>query len=179
MSEVYIGQIMMTGFGFAPRNFAGCDGSLMAIGQNQALFSLLGTLYGGDGRQTFALPDLRSRAPAGAGASIDPAWAPAPYPPGLVAGTETVTLLNVNLPLHTHVAQATTSLASTPTPPAGGFLAKAANSTSFYAAGGQGGVPLAPATLAIAGSSAPHPNVQPSLAINFNIATNGYFPSRS
>jgi microcystin-dependent protein len=111
--------------------------------------------------------------------SVDPAWAPPSFPPGLVAGTESITLLNVELPLHTHVAQATTSPASTPTPPAGGFLAKAANSTSLYAPGGQGPVTLAQGTLANSGGSQPHPNVQPTLAINFNIATSGVYPSRS
>lgn len=108
MSDVFAGQIMMAGFGFTPRGFAACSGKIMSIQQNTALFSLLGTQYGGNGQTTFALPDLRSRTPFGSGVSVDGSWQAAPLVQGTLAGSETVTLLATQLPMHHHAASALT-----------------------------------------------------------------------
>lgn len=108
MSDYFIGQIMMTGFNFPQTNFLQCNGQLMSISQNQALFALIGTYYGGDGVSNFALPDLRSRTPVGGGFnSVDPVWQPPAVPLGAQGGTETVTLTAEQLPVHTHQASAT------------------------------------------------------------------------
>ena len=106
MPDVFLGQVMMTGFAFAPAGFAACNGAVISIGQNQALFSLLGTRFGGDGQSTFALPDLRSRTPAGFGRSVDPEWQPVPYDLGQSGGVEAVTLLAVEMPAHSHAGVA-------------------------------------------------------------------------
>ena len=101
MSEFFLGQVMMTGFNFAPKYWAQCNGQLLPIAQNQALFSLLGTQFGGDGINTFALPDLRSRTPTGYGSSVDSSWQPPAVQMGQAAGSENVTLLPSNLPART------------------------------------------------------------------------------
>lgn len=179
MSNYFLGQIMMTGFSFAQKNFATCAGSILSINQNMALFSLLGSRFGGNGQNTFALPDLRSRTPAGAGSSVDSSWSPAPYPVGLIAGAETVTLLPSNLPSHSHGVQLSSAAATTGAPQAGGTLGKPAGGNKFYASPDTGALPMALSMIGTAGSSQPHPNRQPTLAINFNIALSGIFPSRN
>lgn len=179
VSQYFLGQIMMTGFGFAQKGFGQCDGYLVPVQQNSALFSLLGTYYGGDGIRTFALPDLRGRTPMGAGASVDPNWQPPVYPIGLIDGTETVTLTTATLPPHNHTAAASTSAGTSAAPVAGGLLAKGANNVGFYAPAAAPIVQLAPATIGETGDSASHPNIQPCLTINFNIALTGIFPSRN
>src|SRR5579859_6633653 len=108
MSDYFLGQIMLTGFGFAPRGFALCNGQLMSISQNTALFSLLGTFYGGNGTTTFGLPDLRGRTPVGYGTSVDGGWQPSPYNIGQPFGTEAVTLLQSQMPAHNHLLGAIT-----------------------------------------------------------------------
>jgi len=109
MSEFFIGQIMMAGFNFAPKFWALSNGQLLPINQNQALFSLLGTQYGGNGTTNFALPDLRSRTPIGYASSVDPSWQPPSVQIGQAAGVENVTLLSTNLPAHAHTVNATTT----------------------------------------------------------------------
>ncbi len=184
MSAFFVGQIMLTGFPFAQKYFAQCNGQLLGISQNQALFSLLGTQYGGDGNTTFALPDLRGRAPVGAGQSLDGGWNPAPYPMGTVAGSESVTIDASAMPLHTHGVNATSaagtanlpttpSLYATSNPSGGGSEAIYAPLTS----GTQ--VPLLPATVTSVGGNQPHSNMQPFRVINYNIAMSGIFPSRN
>jgi microcystin-dependent protein len=179
VSNYFLGQIMMTGFGFAQKNFAACNGSILAINQNMALFSLLGTRFGGNGQNTFALPDLRGRVPTGAGSSLDPGWNPAAYPLGVVAGVENVTLQSSNLPTHTHGVKVSSTLATTGAPQTGGTLGKPAGGNKLYTPAGSGGLPMVSSTIGNAGSSQPHANRQPSLAINFNIVLSGIFPSRS
>ena len=178
MSNYYMGQIMMTGFGFAPKFFAGCNGALVGITQNQALFSLLGTQFGGDGRSTFALPDLRSRVPAGAGSSADSGWNPPAYPIGTIAGVESVSLLEANIPAHSHLASMSSAAAASGAPQAGGTIGTPAVANKLYASAGSGTVPMAFEMIGPAGSSAPHSNLQPLQSINFNISTSGIFPSR-
>jgi microcystin-dependent protein len=182
MSEFFIGQIMMAGFNFAPRFWALANGQLLPINQNQALFSLLGTQYGGNGTNNFALPDLRSRTPIGYASSVDPSWQPPAVQIGQVAGVENVTLLSTNLPAHSHAVNATTANgenrgASTR------LFATSTNTGSpppnLYAASTGALVPMNPQTVAPAGGNQPHPNLQPYSVINFCVALSGIFPSRN
>ncbi len=177
MSEFYIGQIMMTGFNFAPRNWAQCNGQLMPIQQNQALFSLLGTYYGGNGSQNFALPDLRGRAPVAFGTSADPSWQPPPKPIGQLAGTEQVTLLSNQLPPHGHQVIGVTTPGDNRNPSSRTF-ASTNGGVKFYAEQGGAEVAQSPNSVALAGGTAPHPNMQPYTALNFCIALNGIYPPR-
>lgn len=182
MSDYYMGQVMMTGFPFAQKNFAQCNGQLMAIAQNQALFSLLGVIYGGDGIRTFALPDLRSRTPSGAGQSADPNWQPPQYAMGQIAGTETVTLLVPELPAHIHSVTVTAApgTAAAPSLRQPGMTLAACTPDTFFQYGPAGQpMPLGGAPLTPTGGNQPHPNIQPYQAINFNIAMYGIFPSRN
>lgn len=176
MTEVYLGQIMLTGFGWAPRGYAMCNGQLLSISQNAALFSLLGTTYGGDGRTNFALPNLQSRVPLGFGPSFDPSWQPAPPNLGEQAGVETVTVQTSQLPVHAHNCAGTAANGGARNPTNGLY---GTNATAIYATAGSNPVTLAPQTIASTGGGQPHANLQPYLAINFNIALSGIFPSRN
>ncbi|WP_355606052.1 tail fiber protein [Xanthomonas cannabis] len=181
MSEFFIGQVMLTGFAFAPKYFAQCNGQLLPVNQNQALFSLLGPRFGGDGRTTFALPDLRGRTPVGYAPSVDANWQPPVAPMGQAGGAEAVTLLPANLPAHSHLVECSSTGGNNRTPTGRVFATNMATSgaaTPLYAAPGTT-VPLAPATVASAGGDQPHPNLQPYTTINFCIALSGIFPSRS
>jgi microcystin-dependent protein len=177
MTDVFVGQIMMTGFGFAQRGFAQCNGQIMSIQQNQALFVLLGTSYGGNGVNTFQLPDLRGNALYGAGSSVDGAWQPAPQPTGEVGGSETANLTLQNLPIHNHVLNATTAAGTPGRSAINTLIGTAAH--SIYGPPTGSNVQLATPTLQFAGGGLPHDNVQPFLVINFNIALSGIFPSRN
>ncbi|KRA45203.1 tail fiber protein [Pseudoxanthomonas sp. Root630] len=181
MSEFFIGQVMMAGFGFAPRYWALCNGQQLAIAQNQALFSLLGTQYGGNGVTTFALPDLRSRTPVGYASSVDPGWQPPSVQIGQVGGTENVTLLSSNLPSHGHSMNATTTSGNNRIPSGRlfGTSASTATAPNLYAPSGGALVAQNPQTVAAAGATQPHSNVQPYTTINFCIALQGIFPSRN
>ena len=182
MSEFFLGQIMMAGFNFAPKNWAQCNGQLLSINQNQALFSLLGTQYGGNGTTNFALPDLRSRTPVGYASSVDPGWQPPYVQIGQIGGVENVTLLSTQLPAHGHAMNATTANGDNRSA-AGRVYATStrANATapSLYAAGTGPLVPLHPQTVAPAGGNQPHPNLQPYSVVNFCIALAGIYPSRN
>jgi len=181
MSEFFIGQIMMTGFNFAPRFWALCNGQLLPINQNQALFSLLGTQYGGNGTTNFALPDLRSRTPIGYASSVDPSWQPPSVQIGQASGVENVTLLSTNLPAHNHAVNATTTNGNNRIP-SNRVYATSINTAapiSLYAPSTGPLVPLNPATVAPVGGNQPHPNLQPYSTINFCIALSGIFPSRN
>ena len=181
MSEFYLGQVMLVGFGFAPKYWAQCNGQLLSIQQNTALFSLLGTYYGGNGVQNFALPDLRGRTPVGAGSSVDPGWQPNMVQ-GQVGGVENVTLNSAQVPSHTHQVRASTGPGNNRVPSARVF-AQSTNTAGaalpLYAPAGGTTVQLNPATVAQAGQSQPHPNMQPYTALNFCIALSGIYPSRS
>ena len=153
---------------FTPRGWASCDGQLLAIMQNTALFSLLGTIYGGDGRTTFGLPDLRSRVPIHAGPK---------HKQGSRSGQEEVTLNVTELPAHTHEVQATNTL-GTESWPSGALLARSDNvDGNLYSGDVSSTVSLAQTTTV--GSGLPHPNMQPFLPVRFIIAMVGVFPSRS
>jgi microcystin-dependent protein len=184
MSEFFIGQIMMTGFPYAPRYFAQCNGQTLAIAQNQALFALLGTQFGGNGVNTFMLPDLRGRTPVGAGQSTGGGWSPPPYPMAAMAGLENVTLDQSSMPTHLHGVNATdaagtASLPSTPSLYGTATLASGGNESIYAAAAGGTPTPLMATTMSTAGGSQPHSNMQPFRVVNFNIALSGVFPSRN
>lgn len=177
MSEYFLGQIMLTGFGFAPRYFAQCNGQLLPINQNQALFSLLGTQFGGNGQTNFQLPDLRGRTPVGAGPSIDPAWQPAPYTQAAMFGVENVSLVQAQMPSHQHTVAATTTSGTVRVPT--NALYGGVSGESIYGNAGSNAVPLNPTLIQPTGSNTPHQNMQPYRVINFNIALSGVFPSRN
>ena len=181
MSQPYLGEIRMFGGNFAPRNNAQCNGQLLSIQQNTALFSLLGTFYGGNGVQTFALPDLRGRLPINQGNG--PGLTPRTI--GEQSGSETVTIDQTTTPTHTHEADATTDVGNLPGPSNKAMPASPSDGTTpgtlYVVPGGPAVVPVAMATqsLPIAGGSQSHENMMPSLAITFIIALNGIFPSRN
>ncbi|WP_295974578.1 tail fiber protein [uncultured Xanthomonas sp.] len=181
MSEFFIGQIMLTGFAFAPKYFAQCNGQLLPINQNQALFSLLSTRFGGDGKTTFGLPDMRGRTPVSYGPSADPAWQPPALPMGQAAGAETVTLVTDQLPAHLHLMECASAAGNSRNPTGRLFANNGATigaATSLYAAPGSM-VPLSQATVSTQGGGQAHPNVQPYTTLNFCVALSGIFPSRS
>ena len=175
MSEAYIGQIMCTAFNFAPKNWLNCDGSILPIAQNQALFSLLGTQFGGDGRTTFQLPDLRGTVPVG---GFNSAIAPQLFPivMGAIGGSETVTLTQEANPIHTH-AMNVLNTAGTTTVPADATFA-ATGTSSLYGDTGTGApVPLGGSVSTPVGGQA-HDNMQPYLVINMSMCIYGLFPPR-
>ena len=172
MSNYYLGQITPFGFMFAPRGWAICAGQILPINQNQALFSLLGTTYGGNGTITFALPDLRGRTPV----SIGSLWGGGQYTLGQQSGVETVTLNQTQIPQHHHSATGTVAN-GTVRNPNNAIYAK--TSVALHGPGTGPMVPLNTNTVATGGGSQPHSNLQPYLAINFCIALQGVFPSRN
>ncbi len=165
MAEPFIAEIRMMSFNFPPRGWALCNGQLLPINQNQALFSLLGTTFGGNGQTNFALPNLQGRTPIHVGNS---------HTLGEAAGTPTVTLTTVNLPQHVHSATATTANGTVATP-TNNLLASYLNG---YAPGA-GSTALAPGSISSVGGSQAHENRQPFLTINFCIALQGIFPSQN
>ncbi|GAA5120272.1 phage tail protein [Luteolibacter yonseiensis] len=175
MATPFVAEITLFAGNFAPRGYAFCNGQLLSIAQNTALFSLLGTTYGGNGQTTFALPDLQGRLPMHPGQG-----------PGLTqrvlgekSGTETVTLTTSHLPSHNHtVSQGFGSAADSPSP-LGRYPAVPASGTPYS---GTTGTQMAASTvtsLASSGGNQPHNNLMPSLCVNFIIATQGVFPSRN
>lgn len=184
MSQFFIGQIMMTGFPFPQKFFAQCNGQTMGIQQNQALFALLGVRYGGDGATTFNLPNLQGRTPVGAGQSVDGGWNPPPYPQGMIAGVESVTIDMASMPTHNHMINVTTAagtatLPSSPSLYATATLSDGTNESIYVPQAAGQTVPLMATTVTPTGSSQPHPNMQPYQVINFNIALSGIWPSRN
>ena len=172
MSEPFVGEIRMFAGNFAPRGWALCDGQWLAISQNDALFSLLGTIYGGDGQATFALPDLRGRLPihAGTGPGLSPRQL------GSKGGTENVTLVANQLPAHTHAMMGSADRADARNPRRR-ILGTSAE--PFYAAPSAAPVSLHQSSIAASGGGQPHPNLMPYVCVNFIIALFGIYPSRN
>lgn len=164
MAEPFLAEIRLMSFVFAPKGWALCNGQLLPINQNQALFSLLGTTFGGDGRVNFALPDLRARVPIHVGSG---------HTLGERGGEQAHTLSIAELPTHTHVMQATTATGDTPIAP-GNLLAD--SPSQLYAAPGAL-TPLNPTSVTNTGGSQAHLNMQPFLTLSFCIALQGIFPS--
>lgn len=171
MSEPFLAEIRMVGFNFAPRGWAFCDGQILPINQNQSLYSLLGTTYGGDGRTSFALPDLRGRTPIHVGSSNG-----TNHTIGSKSGEETHTLSAAEMPLHQHNLKGSTSTADAPIPT--NFVLASPN-TDVYSNQGGATVTLANGSVSNVGDGQSHENMQPYLAVNFCIALQGLFPSRN
>lgn len=171
MSEPFLAEVRIVGFNFAPRGWAFCDGQILPINQNQSLYSLLGTTYGGDGRTSFALPDLRGRVPIHVGRSNGGG----DHREGQKGGEETHTLSVNEMPQHTHVLHAVQGAGNQPIA-TDGFLANGGSDT--YAGPNNPTDMNAGAVLNTGGGQA-HENMQPYLALNFCIALQGLFPSRN
>jgi microcystin-dependent protein len=181
MSEPFLGQITVYPYNFAPSGWLDCSGQLLPISQNAALFSLLGTQYGGNGTSNFALPDLRGRIPLGQGQSPGGSG----YVMGEVAGDENVTIVAPTMPQHSHSLIATTAEGSLNNP-SGLILAKPQTGGGRGGGGAQGDIynpgnvdtPLALTSLGSVGGSLPHNNIQPTLVLRYCIAMQGIFPQR-
>ena len=171
MADPFVAEIRIFPFNFAPKGWAFCNGQLMPISQNTALFSLLGTTYGGNGKSNFALPDLRGRAPMhpgqGSGLSL--------HDLGETGGSDTVTLLESETPAHSHAVNASGRTANSRTP--GGQLPAFGTGVQLYGAPGNT-VSLSPSVVPPAGGDAPHNNLMPYLTFYFCIALQGIFPPR-
>jgi microcystin-dependent protein len=168
MAEPFLGEIKIMSFGFAPRGWALCNGQLLPINQNQALFALLGTYYGGDGRVTFALPNLRDRVPMGP-LNIGGT-------PGETGGAETVTLSAANLPAHSHTPRSSDAAGTAPGP---GGAVWARDSQNYRIYKDASGAQMASGAIGLQGGGQAHSNMQPYLVLNFCIALQGIFPSRN
>lgn len=166
-----LGQIMIVPYNFAPQGWATCDGQVMSITQNTALFSLLGTTFGGDGRQTFALPDLRGRVPIGMGQG--PGLSS--YDLGQTGGQEIVTLTLAQIPSHTHVPMGSASVANTGAPSGAAWGTPRALLYSSVAPA----VPMNGPAIGSTGGGQPHDNMKPYLVMTYVIATQGIYPSRN
>ncbi|HYO61899.1 MAG TPA: tail fiber protein [Actinomycetota bacterium] len=173
MSEPFLGEIRMFPFRYAPRGWAFCDGQVMHIAQNSALFSLVGSTYGGDGDRTFALPDLRGRAPVHTG--VDESGTR--WTLGAIGGWQEVSLNRWELPAHTHEVAATEETARQLVPGHGHALGRA-DGGAAYVFPPRELTPMAREALAPAGEGQPHDNMQPYLTTNFCIALQGVFPQR-
>lgn len=168
-----IGQIIITPYNFPPNGYAFCAGQILPISQNTALFSILGTTYGGNGTSNFALPDLRSRIPVGAGQG--PGLSD--YFLGEQTGAETVTLLSPDMPVHAHAAAGTNNPANNPSPAGEGWAADGAGILTQYAA--TANAQMSSQAIVAAGSGGPHNNIMPVLGMNYCIALRGVFPTRN
>lgn len=172
MSEPFVGEIRMFAGTFAPRGWALCDGQLLAITQNEALFALLGTIYGGDGRTTFGLPDLRGRVPVHQGTG--PGLTPRPI--GSRSGSEVVALSASQIPSHSHAVRSATG-GNAVTAPGNVFSTDPGGNSAGYNTTAND--TMAAEIVGLTGGAAPHSNIQPFLCVHFIIALFGIFPSRS
>ncbi len=172
MADPFVAEIRIFPFNFAPKGWAFCNGNLQSISQNTALFALLGTVYGGDGRSTFALPNLQGSAPMhpeqGPGLSL--------YDLGQTGGTESVSLLSTEIPVHTHSLRTVNDIGEDRIPGPTESLARSTGGQAYGTAANR--VTMAPQTLAPAGGSLPHNNMMPYITYSFCIALQGVFPQR-
>jgi microcystin-dependent protein len=177
MSDQYVGEIRIVPFTFAPNGWAMCNGQLLPISQNTALFSLLGTFYGGDGKSNFALPNFQGRAPIGMGQG--PGLSP--YNIGQVGGENSVTLLQTTMPSHTHTVSAYAGNGDLNNPSGRVWATSHLGKTPINIYNNSAGTVayMSPVAFALAGGSQPHNNLPPYLTLNFVIAMTGIFPARS
>jgi microcystin-dependent protein len=175
MADPFVAEIRIFGFNFAPKGWAGCDGQILPISQNTALFSLLGTTYGGDGKSTFALPNLEGSAPMhpgqGPGLSL--------HDLGEVGGSQTVTLLESEMPMHNHGMQGDFNQSDITAPTNLTCYSRSTPGNAYMTVSNANLVTMNPQMLSIAGSSFPHNNMQPYLTLNFCIALQGVYPPRT
>ncbi len=173
MADPFVAEIRIFPFNFPPKGWAFCNGQLLPLSQNTALFSLLGTTYGGNGKSNFALPNLQGSAPMhpgqGPGLSL--------HDLGETGGSETVTLLQSEIPVHAHTLNANGAPADLQLADPTRAMARS-NGGNAYLSGGAVGAQLAPQAVSVAGGDLPHNNMQPYLTLNFNIALQGVFPPR-
>lgn len=175
MADPFVAEVRILPFNFAPKGWAFCDGQIMPISQNTALFSLLGTMYGGDGKSTFALPDVQGRSVMhpgqGPGLSL--------HDVGESGGSETVTLLDAEMPAHNHNLMASGSVASTANPSNQTSLARSFGGLAYKVDPPGALTQLAPQAIGVTGGDQPHNNMIPYLTLNFCIALQGVFPPRT
>ncbi|MBB3045291.1 phage tail protein [Nocardioides soli] len=173
MADPFVAEIRIFPFNFAPKGWAWCDGQLLPLSQNTALFSLLGTTYGGNGKSNFALPDLQGRAPMqpGQGPGLSDRML------GEAGGSETVTLLESEMPAHSHSLRASTADAADTNEPTPSASYATSSGGRLYQQNAD--TELDPDTLSVAGGDQPHNNMQPYLTCYFNIALQGVFPPRT
>lgn len=172
MSEPFLGEIRMFGFNFAPVGWAACNGQILPISQNTALFSLLGTTFGGNGATTFALPNLQGRVPLHQGTGVST------YVMGQSSGSETTSVLVANLPSHSHLVQCNTG-GGNQASPSGNLPAVESTGTSLDFSSAAGNATMNSTMIENTGSGTPINNIQPYLCVNFCIALEGIFPSRN
>jgi microcystin-dependent protein len=174
MSDQFVAEIRIFPFNFAPKSWALCNGQLLPISQNTALFSLLGTTYGGDGKSTFALPDLQGSTPMqqGQGPGLSQRFL------GEQSGEQSVTLIVSEIPAHPHNAIADTGGTSLPTPVGNVWASGLKSGPSVYSPSGGNDVAMSPAATSISGGGQPHNNMMPYVTLNFCIALLGVFPQR-
>jgi microcystin-dependent protein len=172
--ETFLGQILMVAFNFAPKGWALCNGQLLPINQNQALFSLLGTYYGGNGTTNFALPNLQGRVPVHQGSNGS-----GNYVMGAIGGVETVALAVNNLPSHNHPANCSTTHGTNASPSKNYLAEMSRGGTALFAYAATANAQMAPAAIGTTGGNVPVSVVQPYLCINFIIALQGIFPSQN
>jgi len=175
MADPFVAEIRIFPFNFSPKGWAFCNGQLLPISQNTALFALLGTTYGGDGKSTFALPNLQGSAAMHPGQGTGLSQRDL----GQIGGTETVSLLVSEIPLHTHGMMAAVNPALVKVPSPDVALARSRSASTYQSDSTANLVQMAPSALTPAGGSQPHGNMQPYLTLNFNIALQGVFPPRS
>ncbi len=175
MADPFVAEIRIFPFNFAPKGWAFCDGQLMPLSQNTALFSLVGTMYGGDGKSNFALPDMQGSAPMfwgqGPGLSL--------HDEGEMSGSETVTLLESEMPAHSHALMASTEDGVQGSLTPGTTIANSIGGKLYQTNTSSNLVSMSPSALAPAGGDQPHNNMQPYLTLNFCIALQGVFPPRT
>lgn len=174
MADPFVAEIRIFPFNFAPKGWAWCDGQLLPLSQNTALFSLLGTTYGGDGKSNFALPDMQGRAPMhpgqGPGLSL--------HNLGEQGGSDTVTLLESEIPSHSHMLRGSVEEGTQGTLSNGVSLSTSVGGSPYHTTTNSNLVTMSPEALAVAGGSLPHNNMQPYLTLYFCIALQGVFPPR-
>jgi len=175
MAEPYIGQVLILGFSFAPYNYAYCNGQIQAIAQNTALFSILGTIYGGDGVQTYALPNLQGRSVMNWGSGVGLSS----YDIGQPSGVTTVTVTQSQMPTHNHTVSAYAGSTEDLGPTAGGWLGSKSNPEQLFSDASMPDSVLAGGFVQAAGGSIPHENQQPYEVLNACIALYGIYPSRN
>lgn len=175
MADPFVAEIRIFPFNFAPKGWAWCNGQILPLSQNTALFSLLGTTYGGDGKSTFALPNLQGRS------AMHPGQGPglSLYFLGQEGGSDTVSLLESEIPAHSHSLMANANPANLATPSSARSLARASPGNAYKAPAGQALTPMSDNALSPAGGDQPHNNLMPYLTLLFNIALQGVFPPRT